>query len=206
MNHKQLKIEHRTKDIKMVILTDEDEKRLLTLPLPTRDLTVSDILEAGNIAFSSSDYMHCEDCHLEEDFNFIVVMLPEGCDRAYAEYKIEKFKKNHKKVGDTNCKYCFLLKNEGVKCGNCTIKTNDPCASNERLMILSEIVNKFSVKSEKKVSIKYDTCTVKPPTRLHFHKVTFVCIYDRIPIRLQFKFFSIQLVSMILAIKMSDLN
>lgn len=161
LNHKQLKIHHGSKDIKLVILTKSNEKRLLTLPLPTRDFTIRDILEAGNIPFNSTDYMHCEDCNLDGDFNFIVALLPEGSDKGYAEYKINRFKENRlkekKEEKTATCRYCFLLREEGVKCGRCTKKEPkeeiDSYIDNSKLMALAKMINDFSVKSEVKEEV-----------------------------------------------------
>lgn len=168
LNHKQLKKQHGSKDIKLVILTKSNEKRLLTLPMPTRDFTIRDILEAGNIPFSSTDYMHCEDCHSDGDFNFIVALLPEGSDKDYADYKIKKFKENrHKDEKPSNCRYCFLLREEGVKCGRCIKKAPkeeaDRYIDNDKLMALAKMINDITVKTEAKEEEKKMKMKGYPP-------------------------------------------
>lgn len=158
LNHKQLKKLHGSKDIKLVILSKNNEKRLLTLPMPTRDFTIRDILEAANIPFSSTDHMHCEDCYSSGDFNFIVVILPEGSDRDFANFKIKKFKENrNKEEKPANCRYCFLLREEGVKCGRCVKKAPkeevDRYIENDKLMALAKMLSDITVKSEVKEEV-----------------------------------------------------
>ncbi|KAL5279843.1 hypothetical protein ACFFRR_004075 [Megaselia abdita] len=169
LNHKQLKLQHGSKDVKLVILTKLNEKRLLTLPMPTRDFTIRDILEAGNIPFHSTDHMYCEDCHLDGDFNFIVAILPEGSDKEYAEYKITKFKENRKKEEKApSCRYCFLLRDEGVKCGRCTKAPKedvDRYVDNNKLMALAKMISDITVKSEVKDEDKKMIKTYSPPEK-----------------------------------------
>uniref|UniRef100_T1GDT9 Uncharacterized protein n=1 Tax=Megaselia scalaris TaxID=36166 RepID=T1GDT9_MEGSC len=152
LNHKELKRQHGSKEIKVAVLTKAGDKRLLSLPMPTRDFTVRDLLEAGNIPFNSRDYMHCEDIFSDgNEFNFIVVLLPEGSDKGYADFKVRKFKEKEEKSPTSHCKYCFLLRDEGVKCGRCVKKSNDEenkYIDNEKLLALAKMINDFTVKSE----------------------------------------------------------